>query len=240
MVDSLLLAELGNPAVALNIGGIANITVVRPGESPIAYDTGPGNALIDAAVAHFSGGAAERDTDGTWARSGKVDRALLEFLLDDAFLRQPPPKSTGKELYNLAYLLRAEQEIGVPEPADVVATATELTIRTIATACKTYAPHDVLVSGGGLYNTFLMERLTEVLLPARVRPIDVLGIPAKAKEAIAFAVLGFLTFCGLPGTIESCTGARRATILGSVTPGAAPLQLPWPTPRPPGRLSVKG
>ena len=239
MFDSLLLAELGHPAIALNIGGIANITVVRPRESPIAYDTGPGNALIDAAVAHFSGGAVEQDTGGTWASSGNADRALLELLLDDPFLRQPPPKSTGKELYNLAYLLRALQAIGDLEPADVVATATELTIQTIAAACRVHAPNDVAVSGGGLYNTFLMEGLAEALRPARVRPTDFLGIPPKAKEAIAFAVLGFLTFCGLPGTIESCTGARRATILGSITPGAAPLRLPSPTTRPPGRLLVK-
>lgn len=239
MIDSLMLAGLAEPAIALNIGGIANITVVRPGESPLAYDTGPGNALIDAAVTHLSGGAIDHDTGGAWAQSGNVNRALLEVLLDEPFLRQPPPKSTGKELYNLDYLLRAVRTIGDLESADIVATATELTIRTVATACRAHNPDVVMVSGGGLYNSLLMDRLTEELGPARVRSIDLLGIPAKAKEAVAFAVLGFLTVSGLPGTIESCTGARRATILGSITPGASALRVPPAAADPPRRLVVR-
>jgi anhydro-N-acetylmuramic acid kinase len=238
MLDVLLLGQHRLPTVALNLGGIANITAVRPDAEPLAYDTGPGNALIDAAAGFFSDGAQSYDAGGAWAASGNVHTKLLDRLLDDAFLREPPPKSTGKERYHLPYLLKALDAVGSVEPADVMATVTDLSVRTVAAECQAHEPAGVVVSGGGMYNEVLMQGLTNALHPIPVDPIDRLGIPAKAKEAIAFAVLGFLTISGLPGTIPSCTGAGRATLLGNLTPGRRPLRLPGPSRAAPRRLLI--
>lgn len=238
MFDVLLLRQHARAMVALNLGGIANLTAIRPGKSALAYDTGPGNALIDAASDYFSYGARRQDSGGAIAAAGKVNQSLLNRLLDDAFLRQQPPKSTGKEHYNLEYLLDALKSIGDVEPADVVATVTDLTIRTVSIECLSHAPTEVVASGGGLNNKTIMRGLAETLHPVPVHPIDVMGIPAKAKEAIAFAVLGYLTFHGLPATIPSCTGARRATLLGCITPGRGPLRLPVPAHTAPGHLKI--
>ena len=240
MLDVLLLRQRARTMVALNLGGIANLTAVEPGEPALAYDTGPGNALIDAAASFFSKGAQRQDSGGAIAAAGKVNQLLLNRLLDDAFLRQPPPKSTGKERYNLEYLLDALKSVGDVEPADVLATVTDLTVRTVSKECLAHTPTEVVVSGGGLYNKTIMRGLTKALSPVPVHPIDILGIPAKAKEAIAFAVLGFLTFFGLPATIPSCTGARRSTVLGCITPGRGPLRLPAPAPHTPSRLKIAG
>jgi len=240
LFDVLLLgADADAPRAALNLGGIANLTVFRPGSDPVAYDAGPANALIDAAVVAVTGGAETCDRGGARATRGKADEALLALLLDDFFLAQPPPKTTGKERYHHGFTEDALDHLGRDLPADdLVATLTAHAAEVAAAECRRNGVAEVIASGGGTENPVLMRALAERIAPARLRTIDDLGIPSAAKEAYAFAVLGFLTWRGLPGNVPSCTGARRATVLGCITPGAAPLRLPTPAPTPPRSLSV--
>ncbi|MFF4648541.1 anhydro-N-acetylmuramic acid kinase [Streptomyces sp. NPDC001380] len=238
-VDALLLRGRPGTPVALNLGGIANVTVVPQGADPVAFDTGPANALVDAAVRHFSGGAAEYDEDGRGAAAGRVDPGLLHRLLQDPYYRRPAPKSTGKEHFHLPYLLDALAAGPVGRPEDVLATLTRLTAVTAAEACRARGVTELVVSGGGVRNPVMLRMLGEELPGVPLRPSDGLGVPAAAKEALAFAVLGFLTVHGLPGALPSCTGARRAAVLGSITPGRGPLRLPEPAAAPPRVLRVE-
>ncbi|GAA4557090.1 anhydro-N-acetylmuramic acid kinase [Planotetraspora kaengkrachanensis] len=240
MLDTLLLrARAGVPA-ALNLGGIANVTVVPPGADPVAFDTGPANALVDAAVRHFTGGARDHDEDGRGAAAGRVDQGLLAWLLDDPYYRRSAPKSTGKEHFHLPYLLEALAARPVANPDDVLATLTRLTAVTVADACRAHGVTELVVSGGGVRNPEMMRVIGEELPGVRLPSSDDLGVPSAAKEALAFAVLGFLTVHGLPGQVPSCTGARHATPLGCVTPGRHPLRLPAPAAVPPRLLRVAG
>ncbi|MFF8572339.1 anhydro-N-acetylmuramic acid kinase [Streptomyces sp. NPDC015408] len=238
MTDTLALAALPGTPAALNLGGIANLTVVAPGADPLAFDTGPANALMDAAVRHFTEGALGYDEDGRRAGAGRVDAALLRVLLDDPYYARPAPKSTGKERFHLPHLLDALALAPVPEPDDVLATLARLTAVTVADACRAHGVTRLVVSGGGAHNPVLMGMLTDELPGVALGPSDALGLPSDAKEALAFALLGFLTVHGLPGAIPSGTGARRATLLGSITPGREPLRLPEPAARPPRSLRV--
>ncbi|MFJ4526613.1 anhydro-N-acetylmuramic acid kinase [Streptomyces sp. NPDC088810] len=236
MTDTLLLRGLPGTPAALNLGGIANVTVLAPGAAPLAFDTGPANALLDAAVHHFTDGAAAYDADGRRAAAGRVRPQLLRVLLDDPYYRRAAPKTTGKEHFHLPYLERALDAVPTPAADDVLATLTRLTAVTVADACRAHGVTQLVASGGGTRNPVLMRMITEELPGVPVRPSDDLGLPSDAKEALAFAVLGFLTVHGLPGTHPSATGASRATLLGSITPGLAPLRLPEPVAQPPRRL----
>ncbi|MEU5079872.1 MULTISPECIES: anhydro-N-acetylmuramic acid kinase [Streptomyces] len=238
LTDALLLSGLPGTPAALNLGGIANITVLAPGAEPLAFDTGPANALLDAAVHHFTDGAAAYDEDGRRAGAGQVSPELLRALLDDPYYRRPAPKTTGKEHFHLPYLRRALDTVPVPAAADVLATLTRLTAVTVADACRAHGVTRLVVSGGGTRNPVLMRMLAEELPDVPLGPSDDLGLPSAAKEALAFAVLGFLTAHGLPGALPSGTGARRATVLGSITPGRTPLRLPEPAARPPRLLRI--
>ncbi|OIJ94816.1 anhydro-N-acetylmuramic acid kinase [Streptomyces colonosanans] len=238
IVDTLLLRARPGVSAALNLGGIANVTVVAPGADPVAFDTGPANALIDAAVRHFTQGARDYDADGRGAARGRVRPGLLARLLDEPYYRRPAPKTTGKELFHLAYLKDALAAQPVPEPDDVLATLTRLTAVTVADACRAHDVTELVVSGGGARNPVLMRMLGEELADVRLLPSDSLGLPSTAKEALAFAVLGFLTVHGLPATVPSCTGARHPSLLGSITPGRTPLRLPEPAAVPPRRLRI--
>nr|BFD80808.1 anhydro-N-acetylmuramic acid kinase [Streptomyces sp. Xyl84] len=240
MTDTLLLRALAGTPAALNLGGIANVTVLAPGAEPLAFDTGPANALLDAAVRHVTDGAAAYDEDGRRAAAGRTSPALLRVLLDDPYYRRPAPKTTGKEHFHLPYLRRALEAAPTPGTDDVLATLTRLTAVTVADACRAHGVTELVVSGGGLRNPVLMRMIAEELPGVRLRPSDELGVPSDAKEALAFAVLGYLTVNGLPGTLPSATGARRATLLGSITPGHGPLRLPRPASRPPHRLRITG
>lgn len=219
-LDALWLAELGN-AVALNIGGIANITKVSP-EGVIAYDTGPGNALMDAAMTVLSGGRRTCDVDGEFAARGQVHQELLDRLLADPYYALPAPKSTGKEHFNRAYLDRVTEGL-VIQAEDLLATLTELTARTIAAECA--GAGVVVGSGGGMRNPVLVESLRAEV---ELRTSDELGLPGDAKEAYLTALLGFLTWHGLPANVPSATGASGPRPLGSITPGRDPLRLPEP------------
>ena len=191
--------------IALNIGGIANITVIPAGAKPedvIAFDTGPGNMIIDALAPPF-------DRNGERARAGQVNQKLLDHLLADPYYHRDPPKTCGREQYGVEFIA----ETGID-----VTTATELTARTIAQAIQRYPEaKEVIVSGGGAHNGYMMERLQHLLEP-RVTTSQEFGIGVDSKEAILFAVLAYQTQRKHPGNIPSATGARHATLLGKVSP----------------------
>ncbi len=186
--------------VALNIGGIANMTVIPAGARPedvVAFDTGPGNMIMDALAPPF-------DRDGEQARAGRVNETLLEELLQDPYYSEAPPKTAGREQY------------GNVRGLDIT-TATELTARTIAIAIARYpSTNEVIVSGGGAHNGYLMERL-RALLKARVITSADLNIDIDAKEAMLFALLAYETWHRRPGNLPSATGASHSKILGKIT-----------------------
>lgn len=238
ILDVLLLgARPGRPRAALNLGGIANLTILGPDRPPVAFDTGPANALMDAAVVHATGGRERYDTSGARAARGRVDEALLGRLLADPYYRLEPPKSTGKEHFHLPYLLDVVGDRQLAEE-DLLATLAALTARTVGDACRRARVHEVVAAGGGTRNVVLMELLRRQLPDVAVRVIDEFGLPADAKEAYAFALLGFLSVHGLPATVPSCTGARHASRLGSLVPGHGPLVLPHPATTAPSRLHI--
>jgi anhydro-N-acetylmuramic acid kinase len=238
-LDALLVLSDEVKRGSLNLGGISNITVQDASGQVIAYDIGPANALTDSAVVDATGGLQRMDLDGAGAARGTVDKALLDRLLAEPYYRLAPPKSTGKELFHADYVrdIVGSQPI---ETDDLLATLTELTARLVADACHAYGVAELVVGGGGVRNPTLMRRIAELAEPARVRPIDDFGLPAQAKEAYLFALLGFLSVHGLPGTIASATGARSGSILGSLTPGATPLILPQPASVRPRRMRIVG
>jgi anhydro-N-acetylmuramic acid kinase len=208
LLDVLLLQDRPGVPGALNLGGIANLTVA--GDHPVAFDTGPGNALLDAAAQRLLG--RPHDEDGATAARGTVIPDLLDRLLDDPYYARPAPKTTGKEHFNLGHL----GGFSGHAPEDVLATLTELTARTVVGAAHAHGVTELIVSGGGVNNATLMAAIGHAL-PTITS--DALGLPAQDKEAYAFALLGFLTVHGLPGTLARCTGAAHASVLGSITPG---------------------
>ncbi|SEE05493.1 anhydro-N-acetylmuramic acid kinase [Streptomyces sp. 2231.1] len=234
LVDLLWLRGRPGRPVALNIGGIANVTA----PDGTAFDTGPGCALLDAAVREFSGGRLAYDADGALAARGEVDGRLLHRLLGEPYYALPAPKTTGKEVFHAGYLRSAGLLDGV-RTEDVLATLTVLTARTIADAVRAVGATEVVASGGGMRNPVLAGTLRDLLAEIPVRASDELGLPAAAKEAYAFAVLGFLTAHGLPATDPRSTGARHPSVLGSLTPGTDGFRWPAPVPHPPRRLVVE-
>lgn len=238
MFDVLLLGAGPARRGALNLGGIANLTVAGPVDSALAYDIGPANALIDAAALQLCG--EPFDADGARAARGTVHEGLLGALLSDPYYDLRPPKSTGKELFHPGYLHDRLAALPARPPVDdVLSTVTELTARLVGTELARHRLTEVFVSGGGVRNPWLLRRISELAAPGcRVRRIDELGVDADAKEAYAFALLGFLSVHGLAGTVPSCTGASAPAVLGSITPGRYPLRLPEPVAVPPSRLQV--
>ncbi|MGW6731677.1 anhydro-N-acetylmuramic acid kinase [Streptomyces sp. NPDC055013] len=235
LVDLLWLRGRPGTPVALNVGGIANLTA----PDGTAFDTGPGCALIDAAARGFSGGRLAYDVDGALAGRGSVHEPLLLRLLEEPYYALPAPKTTGKEHFHLGHLRDALAGFGTLPAEDVVATLTMLTARTVADAVRAMGATEVIASGGGTRNPVLMRMLGQRLPGVALRTSDELGLPSAAKEAYAFAVLGFLTAHGLPGTVPSATGARHARVLGSITPGRDGLRLPPPAKERPVRLVLE-
>ncbi|MFI7487454.1 anhydro-N-acetylmuramic acid kinase [Micromonospora echinaurantiaca] len=235
--DALLLDPAAGPRAALNLGGIANLTVVAPGAPVLGYDVGPANALLDAAARRFLDRPC--DSDGARAAAGRVHAGLLAALLAEPYYAAPPPKSTGKELFHAGYLDRHLAAVGEPVPVDdVLATLTELTARVVAAECDRHRVVEVVAAGGGVRNPTLRRRLAALGAGRwRLRSTDELGVPAQAKEAYAFALLGWLSWHGLPGALPSVTGATRAAVLGSWTP-AGPARGTVP-PAPPRRLLIR-
>lgn len=225
LLDVLLLGrDEPRRRASLNLGGIANLTIVGGGQEPIAFDTGPANALLDVAVEQLTGGAETFDRDGRRAARGRPDPALLERLLAEPYYALEPPKTTGKELFHLTHLEAALD--GRPIDDDVLATLVALTAETVAVWCHRLGVEEVVAAGGGLANPTLLDALDRRLGDVPLRRIDEFGLPADDKEAYLFALLGFLTVHGLPGTVPSCTGASEAAILGAVVPGHDGLPRP--------------
>lgn len=238
-LDELWLADAQAPAAALNLGGIANITVVAPGAETIAYDTGPANALLDVAVRLGSHGTRHFDDGGKLALAGTVRTDLLEVLLADPYYAAAPPKSTGKELFHADYLRDAVRGLPDISEPDLLATLVELTAATVADECHRHGVTKVLASGGGVRNPALMAALERRLTPATLTTSDELGLPTDAKEGYLTALLGFLTWHGIPSNSPHATGAAGRRLLGAITPGRGPLRPPEPVTRPVTRLRVQ-
>lgn len=209
--------------VVLNVGGIANVTLLPadPSLPAIGFDTGPANTLMDVWAERTRGVA--MDVDGAWARSGRCHQPLLELLLGEPYLAIAPPKSTGRELFNLPwldeYLARIEGDL----PAeDVQRTLCEFTAATIADAIRLHAPdaREVLVCGGGVHNPLTMERLAERLRPVNVSSTASIGFDPDWVEAAAFGWLAARTLDGLSGNLPAVTGAKHPVILGAVYAGS--------------------
>jgi len=228
------------PAAAVNLGGIANLTVVDGGQVLTAYDLGPAGALMDPAASWASGGSERFDADGVLAGRGTVSEPLLARLKAEPYYRLPPPRSTGRELFNAGYLRAMLAGID-PAPAgpDVAATVTRLLVDLLAEAVKQHGLTELVLSGGGSANQTTLRWLRAAVPGVRVLTTAELGVPAQAKEAVAFAVLGFLTWNGLPGSVTAATGAAHPAILGTIQPGAAPLRLPEPAGTPPRYLRLR-
>ena len=221
-VDYLLYRDAKLGRVALNIGGMANVTAIPPGAGPkavLAFDTGPGNMVIDALVSQFSRGTESFDRDGRMAASGKINEGLLRQLMESPYLRQTPPKSAGREQFGEEFVLGLLRRGS--QPADLVATATAFTARSIADGIERFVkprmPVDqLIVSGGGLRNPRIMDRLRDSLPHIEVLASDDFGIDSDAKEALAFAVLAYETYHRRPANLPSATGARHPCILGKL------------------------
>ncbi len=211
--------------VLLNVGGIGNVTVLPRGRDArrvFAFDTGPGNMMIDEACRRLFG--APYDADGAIAAAGTVDASALAELLSNPYFEAAPPKSTGRELFGAQAVERFLGEHPGLAPADAVATLTELTAESIARACARWvAPRldggldELVVGGGGAHNAHLVARLAALLPETRVCTQEDLGFSSDAKEAVAFAVLGNQTIHGRPSNVPAATGAREAVILGNIT-----------------------
>lgn len=227
-LDQLLFSAADRRRAIQNLGGMANVTWLPPTGSPkpvIAFDTGPGVALIDGAVRRATEGALPFDRDGAMAFRGQVDESLLTGLLDDAYFRAPPPKSTGREHFGTALLDRvvAGSDPGYDEDAwcDLVATLTAFTARSIAAAYQAWViPRgldEVFLVGGGVNNPALVEAIEQSLDPVQVKNGMELGVDPDAREALAFAFLAWAYLHGIVGNIPSVTGAEAPRVLGSMT-----------------------
>jgi anhydro-N-acetylmuramic acid kinase len=216
--------EIGR--VSLNLGGIGNLTVLPAGAKPsqvVAFDSGPGNMLMDALVWHFTRKKQRFDRGARMARQGVTNAKVLKELLRDPYLRLGPPKSTGREYYGRAYfqeLLRLGKKFGAG-PNDLIRTTTEFTVASVVDALRRFVlkktkVQQLIVSGGGAKNPLIMAQLTAALAPMEVMPSSKLGVPEEAKEAYAFALLAYETWNRRTGNLPSATGAERAVVLGKV------------------------
>jgi anhydro-N-acetylmuramic acid kinase len=210
----------------LNLGGIANLTLIPPAagegssESVSGWDCGPANSLLDLAVQQFSAGRLSHDAGGHWARAGQVHEAVVQSWLEESYLQQPPPKSTGRELFGAADLQRRlahlSKHTGGPlDPADALASLAAFTAAAVAQdLARGPQPVELLVAGGGARNAALMEQLRQRCSGIPVRPLAELGIADNQREALAFALLAWWHWLGEPGSAPSVTGARQACVLG--------------------------
>lgn len=231
-VDRLLFSHDTRRRVLQNIGGMGNLTWLPPRgstEPVLAFDTGPGNALIDAAVELATNGESTFDRDGALAARGTIDDALLEELLADPFLHRAPPKSTGREVYGRPFVQRLAERVAPTtreEWTSFISTLTELSARSIANAIERWVMprgvDEIIITGGGALNPELVERIRR-RLPATTISADAtaLGIEPAAKEALAFAALAWAHVQGVPGNVPEATGAAGPRVLGCFTPGAA-------------------
>lgn len=229
-VDFVLLRSETKSRAVLNVGGIANITVLPRGctiEDVFAFDTGPGNILIDGVVKEVTEGREEFDSDGKLGAEGTVNEDILGEILKQEYFGTEPPKSTGRELFGsglVSLILERASSLGL-SPSDTVATTTATTARSVYDACQRFVfprvkVDEVIMSGGGTRNKTLVRMLEESFGPVPVVLSDEYGINSTAKEAIAFAVLANEAVCGERANVPGATGARRRVILGKIVPAS--------------------
>jgi anhydro-N-acetylmuramic acid kinase len=214
-------ARAGQETAVLNLGGVANLTLLRADGQVLGFDCGPGNILLDLWCQRHRGRA--YDEDGAWAAAGRTDAGLLARLLAEPYFGQPPPKSTGRDLFSENWLA-ARLGSGQEPAGDVMATLTELTARAATEALQRHAPGttQLLVCGGGAFNAYLMSRLDSLLGPrVTVRSTAVAGVPPDQVEALAFAWLAQAFVERKPGNLPAVTGAAGARLLGALYPAAA-------------------
>jgi len=222
--DFVLFGESGKVRALQNIGGIANVTLL-PGtlDEVVAFDTGPGNMVIDHVARAVMADESACDTDGKLSALGKVDEALLDRLLAHPYLALPPPKTTGREMFGRAFSQVLVEQYDPLALLDLLATVVRLTADSIFRAYRDfifprYRVDEVIVSGGGVHNRTLMGRLRALFHPIPVRTLEDLGLSSDAKEAVAFAILANETISGNPGNVPSATGALRPVVLGKIVP----------------------
>lgn len=222
-LDYMLIRHRGRGRVAVNIGGIANLTAIPPNTNTdrvIAFDTGPGNMVIDQLVTRITSGEQTYDRDGAMAAAGAVDPKLLAKLLRDKYFRAKPPKTAGREQYGSEYVSKLlDTELS---SEDLVATVTAVTAESIALGVRNFVlsemrVDEVFVSGGGTHNPTLMKMLRKALDPIPVMETSEVGLDVDAKEAIAFAVMAYETAHARPANIPFATGAKRPVVLGKLT-----------------------
>jgi anhydro-N-acetylmuramic acid kinase len=223
-LDYLLLRSRGRGRVAVNIGGIANLTAIPPNAATdklIAFDTGPGNMVIDQLVSRITLGRQTFDRDGLLAAAGKVDPKLLNKLLRDKYFRAKPPKTAGREQYGAEFVGKLlDTELSTE---DLIATATALTAESIASGIRNFVMpemrvDEIFISGGGAHNPTLIGMLQKAMDPITILETSEAGLDVDAKEAVAFAVLAYETSHYRPSNVPKATGARRSVVLGKVTP----------------------
>jgi anhydro-N-acetylmuramic acid kinase len=228
-IDWLLLRHPTKWRAVQNIGGIGNVTFLPPlsdtTSPPRAFDTGPGNALIDSIMTQLSNGAQAYDQDASLARRGRIDEDWLQELLSHPYYEVKPPKTTGRELFSksMASELIAEGQRRGDDPATIVATITTLTAQSIADAYQHFAPaqvEEVILGGGGRHNPVMVDLLQGLVQPARVLTHEDIGMDSDNKEALVFAVLAYETWHARPATLPALTGADHPVVLGQITPGA--------------------
>lgn len=231
-LDYVLFNNRARGRILLNIGGVANVTGVPAGAPPdkvIAFDTGPGNALIDAAISHFSEGKKSYDEGGILARQGKVYEELLGSLVRHPYFQKQPPKSLDKETFGKAFFAKLMKDNPGLTSANTVATMTQFTIRTIEMGImefllqKDISYEEIIVSGGGARNETIIDSLRKNFPRLSLNSADDYPIMGRAKEAALYAFLANETIMGNPGNLPSATGAKNPVILGSITPGTTAL-----------------
>ncbi|MDQ2866014.1 MAG: anhydro-N-acetylmuramic acid kinase [Candidatus Eremiobacteraeota bacterium] len=229
-VDALLFTDVAEDRIALNLGGIANITAIPAGSEPhdvLAFDTGPGNMLIDAFVRERTDARCDYDVDGAFAQAGTANAAALESMLQDTFFYEPVPKTTGREHFGSQFLDVHDAVLRGLSLEDGCATLGELTSITVAAGVARAGLENarILCSGGGVKNRDVMRRLAQRLPRACVETTDRYGVPADAKEAVAFAILGYETLRERATNVPRVTGASRAVPLGAIAPARLPALL---------------
>lgn len=208
-----------------NIGGIGNVAVVGKGiDVPLAFDTGPGNGLMDAAVREISGGTENQDTAGHRAKRGVIAMEAIEAMMKNDYFKRPPPKSTGLEQFGRGFMMDHVGPLLKDRPDDALATLNYYTCIAIQESYRRFVfpkhkIEEIVVSGGGVHNKVLMKKLECLFAPIPVLSIDDLGLPAQAKEPVAFAFFGLRALHGKVNHLPAGTGASRPCVLGSITPG---------------------
>jgi len=221
--DLVLFSDTKEVRLVQNIGGIANVTVLPIDSLPIAFDTGPGNAMIDLLVKKYFN--KDYDENGEIAFSGNIKENWVDNVINnEPYFNLKPPKSTGRELFNIEYIDNILNKFDLSDPKDIISNFSLLTAKTIAKSynefvLSKYTPSVIILGGGGAYNKFILENIKRYLnadIPIKLH--EDFGISTKFKEAIGFAILAYTSYYGVTNNVPSCTGAKEKVVLGKITP----------------------